>query len=121
MTDAYALSPFPNAIFWNWATIIILCFGNLGALDFQVRCMAAKDPWAAKWGCFVAGLFTLLIGIPFSFLGGITRYVTHFLSKKRIERIEVIISLSTNFRSFLSLFSVQLFLRSRFGIRRVRS
>ena len=37
MTDYDALAPFPNAIFWNWATIFILAFGNLGALDFQAR------------------------------------------------------------------------------------
>jgi hypothetical protein len=42
MTDANALAPFPNAIFWNWATIIILGIGNLGALDFQGRCMAGE-------------------------------------------------------------------------------
>ena len=28
MTDAQSLSPFPNAVFWNWATIFILAFGN---------------------------------------------------------------------------------------------
>lgn len=28
MGNPYALSPFPNAIFWNWATILILGFGN---------------------------------------------------------------------------------------------
>ena len=37
MTDAHALTPFPTAIFWNWATIIILAFGNLAAIDFQAR------------------------------------------------------------------------------------
>jgi hypothetical protein len=41
--DPFSLSPVPNAIYWNWATIFILAFGNLGALDFQVRCMAAKN------------------------------------------------------------------------------
>jgi hypothetical protein len=29
MTDPYALSPFPNAIMFNWATIFVLGFGNL--------------------------------------------------------------------------------------------
>jgi len=29
MTDPYALSPFPNAILFNWATIFVLGFGNL--------------------------------------------------------------------------------------------
>ena len=35
MTDANALDPIPNAIFFNWATIFVLAFGNLAALDFQ--------------------------------------------------------------------------------------
>lgn len=50
MFDSLALSPFPNAIYWNWATIFILGFGNLAALDFQARCMAAKTPSIATWG-----------------------------------------------------------------------
>jgi hypothetical protein len=28
MSDPYALDPFPNALLWNWATILILGFGN---------------------------------------------------------------------------------------------
>jgi hypothetical protein len=28
MTNGLALTPFPNAIFFNWATIFILAFGN---------------------------------------------------------------------------------------------
>jgi hypothetical protein len=73
MTDAQALTPFPNSIMWNWATIIILGVGNMGALDFQARCMAAKSPNAARVGCLLAGCFSLLIGIPFAYLGAITR------------------------------------------------
>jgi hypothetical protein len=73
MSDPYALAPFPNSIYWNWATIFILGFGNLAALDFQGRCMAAKSPTAARWGCFIAGCTTIFIGVPFSFLGAITR------------------------------------------------
>jgi Na+/proline symporter len=73
MSDPYALAPFPNSLFWNWATILILGFGNLGALDFQVRCMASKTPRIARIGCFIGGLFTFFVGIPFSFLGPITR------------------------------------------------
>jgi Na+/proline symporter len=75
MTDFLALAPFPNALFWNWATIFILAVGNLGALDFQARCMSAKTPTAARVGCILAGLFTFLIGIPFAYLGAITRCV----------------------------------------------
>jgi Na+/proline symporter len=74
MTNPYALTPFPNSIFWNWATIIILGFGNLAALDYQVRIMAAKTPRDAQIGCFIAGCVTLLVGIPFAYFGGIMRY-----------------------------------------------
>lgn len=74
MTDPYALTPFPNAIFWDWATIFILGFGNLAALDFQARCMAAKSPRDARLGCILGGLLTFIVGIPFSYLGAITRY-----------------------------------------------
>lgn len=75
MFSALSLSPFPNAILWNWATIFILAFGNLGALDFQVRCMASRTPLIATVGCIIAGFLTFLIGIPFSYLGSLTRYV----------------------------------------------
>lgn len=73
MTDALALAPFPNAILWNWATIFILGFGNLAALDFQARCMAAKTPRTARLGCIIGGLLTFFIGVPFAYLGAITR------------------------------------------------
>jgi len=73
MTDPYSLTPFPNAILFNWATIFVLGFGNLAALDFQARCMAAKTPKIATIGCIIAGFLTFLVGIPFSYLGAITR------------------------------------------------
>ena len=37
MMDIDAYDPFPNAILFNWATIFVLGFGNLAALDFQVN------------------------------------------------------------------------------------
>lgn len=73
MFDYLSLSPFPNAMFWNWATILILGVGNLAALDFQARCMAAKTPSVATWGCVIGGLFTFFVGIPFASLGSFTR------------------------------------------------
>ena len=73
MTDAHSLTPFPNAIMFNWATIFVLAFGNLAALDFQARCMASKTPRAATLGCLIAGALTFLVGIPYSYLGAITR------------------------------------------------
>ena len=36
MHNVQALTPFPNAIYYNWVTLIVLAFGNLAALDFQV-------------------------------------------------------------------------------------
>lgn len=75
MTDVLALTPFPNAILWNWATIFILGFGNLAALDFQARCFASRSPTVATVGCVIAGVITLVVGVPFSYLGAITRYV----------------------------------------------
>ena len=63
MTNAVALSPFPNAIFFNWATVFILAFGNLSALDFQARCMAAQTPRIASIGCLIGGLFTFFVGV----------------------------------------------------------
>jgi ABC-type sulfate transport system permease component len=66
----------------SWATIFILGFGNFAALDFQSRCMAAQTPRMARYACFIASAFTLLIGIPFSYLGAVTRY--EFDISKRI-------------------------------------
>jgi len=74
MSDPWSLTPFPNAIFFNWATIFVLGFGNLAALDFQARCMAAKSPNTARIGCIIAGLMTFFVGIPFAYMGAITRY-----------------------------------------------
>jgi Na+/proline symporter len=58
---------------WNWCTIFILGFGNMAALDFQARCMAAKGPRIARIACILAGCFTVFIGVPFAYMGAITR------------------------------------------------
>lgn len=73
MTSALALSPYPNAIMWNWATILILAFGNIAALDFQARCLPSQTSRVATLGCLIGGCITLIVGIPFSYLGSITR------------------------------------------------
>jgi hypothetical protein len=36
--------------------------------------MAANSPRTAQIGCFIGGLFTFFIGVPFGYLGAITRY-----------------------------------------------
>ncbi|KAL3762641.1 hypothetical protein ACHAW5_007212 [Stephanodiscus triporus] len=73
MTDAHAMAPFPNSIVFNWATLIVLAFGNMGALDFQARCMAAKSAKIATIGCFIAGVLCIILGVPFAYLGSIAR------------------------------------------------
>lgn len=73
MTDGDALDPIPNAIVFNWATIFVLGFGNLMALDFQARVMAAKTPTTATIGNILAGLITWAIGIPFAYVSGVAR------------------------------------------------
>jgi hypothetical protein len=91
MTAFLALSPFPNAIMWNWATIVILGFGIVAALDFQARCMATKTARAAKLGCLIGAAIVLFVALPFSFLGSITRRVRVFgrlvlLPNKSVQR-----------------------------------
>ena len=63
---------FPHLISQAFS-IFILGIGNLGALDFQARCMASKTPTTARLGCIIGGLFTFFIGIPFAYAGAITR------------------------------------------------
>lgn len=52
----------------NWATIVALGFGNLIAIDFAQRIFSAKSPKDAKKSCYWAAFFTLVLGLPFSFL-----------------------------------------------------
>jgi hypothetical protein len=51
MAYADAVSPFPNAIVFNWATIFVMAFGNLGALDLEARCLAGKESIATGYAC----------------------------------------------------------------------
>jgi len=66
MSKYNALSPFPNAIVFNWVTIFVLGFGNLAALDFQSRCMAADSAKTARLGCLIGACLTVFIAIPFA-------------------------------------------------------
>lgn len=73
MTSADAYAPFPNAILLNWATIIVLGLGNLCALDFQQRCMAAKSPKVARAANLTAGVLLLALCVPFTLMAGYVR------------------------------------------------
>ena len=73
MTSANALDPIPNAITFNWPTIFVLGFGNLAALDFQARVMAAKDPKTATIGCIAGAIISWIVGVTFSYTSGAAR------------------------------------------------
>ncbi|KIY96757.1 hypothetical protein MNEG_11203 [Monoraphidium neglectum] len=73
MTNVDAYAPFPNAILLNWATIITLGLGNLCALDFQQRCMAAKSPRVARAANITAGFLLLGLCVPFVLIAGHVR------------------------------------------------
>lgn len=55
------------------ATLIVLSLGNLCALDFQNRSMAAKTPRTARWGNIIAGIVLVGFCMPFGLLGGYAR------------------------------------------------
>uniref|UniRef100_A0A383W3V0 Uncharacterized protein n=2 Tax=Scenedesmaceae TaxID=3086 RepID=A0A383W3V0_TETOB len=73
MTDVDAYAPFPNAILMNWATLVVLSLGNLCALDFQARSMAARNSRTARWANIIAGLVLMGFSVPFGLLGGYAR------------------------------------------------
>lgn len=70
MTDPDAYAPFPNALVFNWASLIVLSVGNLCALDFQQRCMASRTPGIARLGCILAGIILFTVALPFGAIGG---------------------------------------------------
>jgi hypothetical protein len=73
MTDPDALSPFPNAIVWNWVTVFATTVGSIGTLDLEARCLAGT--YALNPSCsapplhpepdLTCGLATLLTSLPF--------------------------------------------------------
>ncbi len=73
MTNPDSYDPIPNAITFNWATIFVLGFGNLAALDFQARVFASKTPKIAVIGCVIGGVVTWCVGISLSFITGAIR------------------------------------------------
>lgn len=71
MMSKFSLSQFfsiGDGALINWATIFALGFGNLIAIDFGSRIFAAKSGQDAKKSCYLAAIFTLILGLPFSLL-----------------------------------------------------
>lgn len=63
LTDPDSYDPIPNAIFFNWATVIVLAFGNCMALDFNARCFSAKSARTAQISCLIAGVIAGAVGV----------------------------------------------------------
>ena len=53
----------------NWAAIAALGLGDIIALDFMERVFASRTPEIARRGCYIGATFTIIAGIPLSFLG----------------------------------------------------
>ncbi|EOD41976.1 hypothetical protein EMIHUDRAFT_194620 [Emiliania huxleyi CCMP1516] len=70
MSDPDSYDPIPNAIFFNWVTIIVLALGNVAAIDFQARSTTGTT---ARRGCFIAAALVFLIGGFTSANGGAIR------------------------------------------------
>ncbi len=58
-----------NGAINNWAPLIALGLGDVIALDFMQRVISAKSPQAAKKGCYIGGVITLLVGVPAALIG----------------------------------------------------
>ena len=54
--------------FVNWAIMLALGFGNIIAIDFMGRIFAANDTKVAKKACYIAGVGTFIMGIPFALI-----------------------------------------------------
>jgi solute:Na+ symporter, SSS family len=50
----------------NWATLCALGVGDIVAIDFMQRILAARSPATARRACFVGALGTVAVGVPFS-------------------------------------------------------
>ncbi|RLI91399.1 MAG: sodium:solute symporter [Candidatus Altiarchaeales archaeon] len=58
-----------NGALINLAILLALGVGNIIAVDFVERVFAIDNPKTAKWAFYIAGIGTLLIGIPFIIIG----------------------------------------------------
>jgi SSS family solute:Na+ symporter len=59
----------------NWATIFALGFGNILAIDFAARIFSAKSAKEARRGCYIGGITTLVLGLPFALLPLVIQYL----------------------------------------------
>lgn len=65
VSDINQLTNPARGAFVNWAILLALGFGNIIAIDFMGRIFATNNPKTAKKACYIAGIGTFLVGIPF--------------------------------------------------------
>ena len=65
MFDIDQLTSPRRGAFINWAILLALGLGNIVAIDFMERIFATDNPKTAKKACYIAGIGTFLVGIPF--------------------------------------------------------
>jgi Na+/proline symporter len=53
----------------TWASLVSLALGDVVAIDFIQRVIAADSARTAKRGCYIAGVITLVIGLMVTFIG----------------------------------------------------
>ena len=69
---AYSLTQFTSSssgAVINWATILALGLGDIIAVDFIARLLAAKSTKDAQKGCLIGGIGTIIIGGLFALFG----------------------------------------------------
>ncbi len=96
---AYDLSQFTsasNGAVINWATILALGLGDVIAVDFVARILAAKSTKDAKRGSLLGGIGTITIGSMFALFGVATLIFTNETGLFEI--------LSNNFPAILVIF-----------------
>ena len=68
-TDLSGLMSREQGSLVTWASLVSLALGDVVAIDFIQRVIAADSVRTAKLGCYVAGVITLTIGLMVSFIG----------------------------------------------------
>ncbi|HJO02810.1 MAG TPA: hypothetical protein QGG47_02410 [Acidobacteriota bacterium] len=68
-TDLSGLMSREQGSLVTWASLVSLALGDVVAIDFIQRVIAADSARTAKRGCYVAGVITLTIGLMVSFIG----------------------------------------------------
>ncbi len=68
-TDMSGLMSREQGSLVNWASLVSLALGDVVAIDFIQRVIAADSARTAKRGCYIAGVITLTIGLMVTFIG----------------------------------------------------